>query len=148
MSSGGSAGDAGSVSQEATNFEDYNTSTDLVDSSVSIDEFATSPSSTTSSTGFEGSPEMGGSRTDTQGPSYDARYDSSGADPAVPADYRAGIGKTDYFNPKDTATSYSNNLKAEVRANQMAEEVGGADYEGDPIKLMDDRDYGDAGFDD
>ena len=119
MSSGGSAGDAGSVSQEATNFEDYNTSTDLVDSSVSIDEFATSPSSTTSSTGFEGSPEMGGSRTDTSGPSYDTSYDSSGADPAVPADYRAGIGKTDYFNPKDTATSYSNNLKAEVRANPI-----------------------------
>ena len=30
----------------------------------------------------------------------------------------------------------------------MAEDVGGADYEGDPINLMDDRDYGDAGFDD
>ena len=39
-------------------------------------------------------------------------------------------------------------IEAEVRANQMAEEVGGADYEGDPINLMDDRDYGDAGFDD
>ena len=39
-------------------------------------------------------------------------------------------------------------IEAEVRANQMAEDVGGADYEGDPINLMDDRDYGDAGFDD
>ena len=39
-------------------------------------------------------------------------------------------------------------IEAEVRANQMAEEVGGADYEGDPINLMDDRDYSDAGFDD
>ena len=39
MSSGGSAGDAGSTSQEATMEEDYNTgSTDLVDSSVSIEE--------------------------------------------------------------------------------------------------------------
>ena len=71
MSSGGSAGDAGSTSQEAANFEDYNTSTDLVDSSVSIDEFGTSPSnntsttSSTSNTGFEESPEMGGNRTST-----------------------------------------------------------------------------------
>ena len=49
MSNGGSAGSAGSTSQEATMEEDYNnTSTDLVDSSVSIDEFGTSPSSTTS----------------------------------------------------------------------------------------------------
>jgi len=39
-------------------------------------------------------------------------------------------------------------IEAEVRANQMADEVGEADYEGDPINLMDDRDYGDAGFDD
>ena len=71
MSSGGSAGDAGSTSQEAANFEDYNTSTDLVDSSVSIDEFGTSPSNntsttnSTSNTGFEESPEMGGNRTST-----------------------------------------------------------------------------------
>ena len=51
MSGGGSAGDAGSTSQEATMEEDYNTgSTDLVDSSVSIDEFATSPSNNTSTT--------------------------------------------------------------------------------------------------
>ena len=51
MSGGGSSGDAGSTSQEATNFEDYNnTSTDLVDPSVSIDEFATSPSNNTSTT--------------------------------------------------------------------------------------------------
>ena len=49
MSNGGSAGSAGSTSQESTMEEDYNnTSTDLVDSSVSIDEFGTSPSSTTS----------------------------------------------------------------------------------------------------
>jgi hypothetical protein len=42
-------------------------------------------------------------------------------------------------------------IEAEVRANQMADEAGEldqADYEGDPINLMDDRDYGDAGFDD
>ena len=42
-------------------------------------------------------------------------------------------------------------IEAEVRANQMAEQAGEldqADYEGDPINLMDDRDYGDAGFDD
>ena len=42
-------------------------------------------------------------------------------------------------------------IEAEVRANQMAEqadELDQADYEGDPINLMDDRDYGDAGFDD
>ena len=37
-------------------------------------------------------------------------------------------------------------IEAEVRANQMAEQAGEldqADYEGDPINLMDDRDYGD-----
>ena len=42
-------------------------------------------------------------------------------------------------------------IEAEVRANQMADQAGEldqADYEGDPINLMDDRDYGDAGFDD
>ena len=86
MSSGGSAGDAGSTSQEAANFEDYNTSTDLVDSSVSIDEFGTSPSnntsttSSTSNTGFEESPEMGGNRTstttttDSDGDDIDSQY--------------------------------------------------------------------------
>ena len=89
MSSGGSSGDAGSVSQEATAPEDYNTSTDLVDSSVSIDEFGTSPSnntsttSSTSDTGFEGSPEIGGSRTsntttttttDSDGDDIDSQY--------------------------------------------------------------------------
>ena len=71
MSGGGSAGDAGSTSQEATMEEDYNTSTDLVDPSVSIDEFGTSSSkstnttSSTSRTGFEGSPEMGSRTSNT-----------------------------------------------------------------------------------
>ena len=47
---GGEDGSAGSSSQEAANFDDYDDSTDLVDSSVSIDEFGTSPSNNTSTT--------------------------------------------------------------------------------------------------
>ena len=41
-------------------------------------------------------------------------------------------------------------IEAEVRAESMREQqyAGDADLEGDPINLMDDRDYGDAGFDD
>ena len=47
---GGEDGSAGSSSQEAANFDDYDTSTDLVDPSVSTDEFGTSPSNNTSTT--------------------------------------------------------------------------------------------------
>ena len=41
-------------------------------------------------------------------------------------------------------------IDAELRAESMREQqyAGDADLEGDPINLMDDRDYGDAGFDD
>jgi len=38
-------------------------------------------------------------------------------------------------------------IEAEVRAGQMAKDTD-ATYEGDPINLIDDRDYSDAGFDD
>ncbi len=40
-------------------------------------------------------------------------------------------------------------IEAEVRAESMKDQYrDDVDYEGDPINLMDDRDYGDAGFDD
>jgi hypothetical protein len=123
---GGEDGSAGSSAQEAANFDDYNTGTsqgrqdaESQYGSGSTGSYSYSDSGSDNSTGFEGSPEMGGSKTDTSGPSYDTSYDAGGADPAVPGDYRAGIGKTDYFNPNDTATSYSNNLKAEVDANPI-----------------------------
>ena len=123
---GGEDGSAGSSSQEAANFDDYNTGTsqgrqdaESQYGSGSTNSYSYSDSGSDNNTGFEGSPEMGGSRTDTSGPSYDTSYDASGADPAVPADHRAGIGKTDYFNPNDTATSYTNNLQAEIRANPI-----------------------------
>ena len=119
MSTGGSAGDAGSTSQEATNFEDYNTTTTEAPAADYDDSFASQNTSVTSDDGFTGSPEMGGSRTDTSGPTYDTTYDAGGQDPAVPSTYKAGIGKTDYFNPNDTATSYKNNLNAELRASPV-----------------------------
>ncbi len=121
---GGEDGSAGSSSQEAANFDDYNTGTsqgrqdaESQYGSGSVDSYSYSGSD--NSTGFEGSPEVGGSRTDTSGPAYDTSYDAGGLDPAVPAAHTAGIGKTDYFNPNDTATSYTNNLQAEVRANPI-----------------------------
>ena len=118
MSSGGSAGDAGSSSQEATNFEDYNTtSTDLVDSSVSIDEFGTSPSSTTSvdndysSQDNEEQQAIDAARTERTTTTYDA----GGQDPGVPSPYvDIGTKKTSYINPNDTGSNMVNNLRANV----------------------------------
>ena len=114
---GGEDGSAGSSSQEAANFDDYSYSPSQEAPAADYDDNFASQNTSTSSTGFEGSPEVGGSRTDTSGPSYDTSYDSGGADPAVPSAYRAGAKPTDYINPNDTATSYTNNLQAEVRAN-------------------------------
>ena len=126
MSSGGSAGDAGSTSQEATAPEDYNTSVsqgrqdaESQYGSGSTGSYSYSDSGSDNSTGFEGSPEIGGSRTDTSGPAYDTSYDAGGLDPAVPSGYKAGTKPTDYINPEDTATSYTNNLQAEIRANPI-----------------------------
>lgn len=116
---GGEDGSAGSSSQEAANFDDYSYSPSQDAPAADYDDSFASQNTSTSSTGFEGSPEVGGSRTDTSGPAYDTSYDAGGLDPAVPAAHTAGIGKTDYFNPNDTATSYTNNLQAEVRANPI-----------------------------
>jgi len=125
MSSGGSAGDAGSSSQEATAPEDYNTtSTDLVDSSVSIDEFGTSPSnntSTTSTTDFDDYSSQDNeeqqaidSATTTRN---DTTYDAGGQDPGVPSPYTdIGTKKTSYINPNDTGSNMVNNLRANVAA--------------------------------
>tara|TARA_R100001509_G_scaffold122934_1_gene76778 strand:+ start:838 stop:1665 length:828 start_codon:yes stop_codon:yes gene_type:complete len=116
---GGEDGSAGSSAQEAANFDDYSYSPSQDAPAADYDDSFASQNTSTSSTGFEGSPEMGGSRTDTSGPTYDTSYDSGGADPGVPSAYRAGAKRTDYINPNDTATSYSNNLQAEVRANPV-----------------------------
>ena len=123
MSGGGSAGDAGSTSQEATNFEDYDTaSTDLVDSSVSIDEFGTSPSnntSTTSTTDFddyssldnEEQQAIDAARTERTNTTYDA----GGQDPGVPSPYTdIGTKKTSYINPNDTGSNLANNIRANI----------------------------------
>ena len=93
MSSGGSAGDAGSSSQEATIEEDYNTNTSQgrqdaesqygADSRDSYSYSDSSSNSNNNTTGFEGSPEMGGSRTsntttttttDSDGDDIDSQY--------------------------------------------------------------------------
>ena len=87
MSSGGSAGDAGSSSQEATAPEDYNTNTSQGRQDAesqygadSRDSYSYSDSSSDNTTGFEGSPEIGGSRTstttttDSNGDDIDSQY--------------------------------------------------------------------------
>ena len=130
MSSGGSAGDAGSTSQEATNFEDYNTtSTDLVDSSVSIDEFATSPSNNTSTTNTtndyssqdnEEQQAIDAARTEN----INTTYDAGGLDPGVPSPYTdIGTKKTSYINPNDTGSNMVHNLRANV-ASDMSTATG------------------------
>jgi len=130
MSGGGSAGDAGSTSQEATNFEDYNTgSTDLVDSSVSIDEFATSPSNNTSTTNTtddyssldnEEQQAIDAARTEN----INTTYDAGGLDPGVPSPYTdIGTKKTSYINPNDTGSNLTNNLRANV-ASQTSTATG------------------------
>jgi hypothetical protein len=111
---GGEDGSAGSSAQEAANFEDYNT--DLVDSSVSIDEFGTSSSFDDYSSQDNEEQQAIDAATTTRN---NTTYDAGGQDPAVPANYKAGIGRTDYFNPNDTATSYKNNLSAELRASPV-----------------------------
>ena len=116
---GGEDGSAGSSAQEAANFDDYSYSPSQDAPAADYDDSFASQNTSTSSTGFEGSPEVGGSRTDTSGPTYDTTYDAGGQDPAVPSTYKAGIGRTDYFNPNDTATSYKNNLNAELRASPV-----------------------------
>lgn len=93
MSSGGSSGDAGSSSQEATAPEDYNTSVsqgrqdaESQYGSGSVGSYSSPDSSSDSNdnrTGFEGSPEIGGSRTsntttttttDSDGDDIDSQY--------------------------------------------------------------------------
>jgi len=87
MSSGGSAGDAGSSSQEATMEEDYNTSVSQgrqdAESQYGADSggsYSYSDSSSDNATGFEGSPEIGASRTttttttDSDGDDIDSQY--------------------------------------------------------------------------
>ena len=118
MSNGGSAGSAGSTSQEATMEEDYNnTSTDLVDSSVSIDEFGTSPSSTTSvddgysSQDNEEQQAIDAARTERT-ERTNTTYDAGGLDPAVPSFYKAGTKPGDYINDKDTGSNIVNNARA------------------------------------
>jgi len=123
MSSGGSSGDAGSSSQEATAPEDYNTtSTDLVDSSVSIDEFGTSPSnntSTTSTTDFDDYSSQDNEEqqaidtaTTTRN---DTTYDAGGQDPAVPSPYTdIGTRAGSYINPNDTGSNIVNNARANI----------------------------------
>ena len=126
MSSGGSAGDAGSTSQEATMEEDYNTgSTDLVDSSVSIDEFATSPSnntSTTSTTDFDDYPSLDNEEQQARDAETSTRnattYDAGGQDPGVPSPYTdIGTKRTSYINPNDTGSNLANNIRANIAAN-------------------------------
>ena len=127
MSGGGSAGDAGSSSQEATDPRDYETSsTDLVDSSVSIDEFGTSPSSTTSvddgysSQDNEEQQAIDAARTERTNTTYDA----GGQDPGVPSPYTdIGTKKTSYINPNDTGSNLTNNLRANV-ASQTSTPTG------------------------
>ena len=132
MSGGGSAGDAGSTSQEATNFEDYDTaSTDLVDSSVSIDEFGTSPSnntSTTSTTDFDDYSSLDNeeqqARDAETSTRNDTTYDAGGQDPGVPSPYTdIGTKKTSYINPNDTGSNMVNNLRANV-ASDMSTATG------------------------
>jgi len=121
MSSGGSAGDAGSTSQEATMEQDYNTtSTDLVDSSVSIDEFGTSPSNNTSTTNTtddyssqdnEEQQAIDAARTERTNTTYDA----GGQDPAVPSPYTdIGTRAGSYINPNDTGSNIVNNARANI----------------------------------
>ena len=127
MSGGGSAGDAGSSSQEATDPRDYETSsTDLVDSSVSIDEFGTSPSSTTSvddgysSQDNEEQQAIDAARTE----STNTTYDAGGQDPGVPSPYTdIGTKSTSYINPNDTGSNLTNNLRANV-ASQTSTATG------------------------
>tara|TARA_A100001388_G_C28746292_1_gene489655 strand:- start:721 stop:1632 length:912 start_codon:yes stop_codon:yes gene_type:complete len=119
---GGSAGDAGSSSQEATAPEDYYTSTDLVDSSVSIDEFATSPSnntSTTSTTDFDDYPSLDNeeqqARDAETSTRNDTTYDAGGQDPGVPSPYtNIGTKSTSYINPNDTGSNLVNNIRANI----------------------------------
>ena len=121
MSGGGSAGDAGSTSQEATDPRDYNTtSTDLVDSSVSIDEFGTSPSNNTSTTNttddYSSLDNEEQQARDAETSTRNATtYDAGGQDPGVPSPYTdIGTKSTSYINPNDTGSNLANNIRANI----------------------------------
>ena len=127
MSGGGSAGDAGSVSQEVTAPEDYKTtSVDLVDSSVSINEFGTSPSNNTnntSTTNTTSTIDDYSSLDNEEQQAIDAEtssrndttYDVGGQDPGVPSPYTdIGTKTTSYINPNDTGSNLVNNIRANI----------------------------------
>ena len=117
MSSGGSAGDAGSTSQEATAPEDYTSDYGYGTADEGYADVSTTSTTTDSgsdnSTGFEGSPEIGGSRVDTTAP--DTSYDAGGQDPGVPSPYTDVGAKTgSYINPNDTGSNLVNNIRANI----------------------------------
>ena len=114
MSSGGSAGDAGSTSQEATAPEDYTSDYGYATADEGYaDVSSTSTTTDSGSSGFEGSPEMGGSRVDTTAP--DTSYDAGGQDPGVPSPYTdVGTKAGSYINPNDTGSNIVNNARANI----------------------------------
>ena len=117
MSSGGSAGDAGSTSQEATAPEDYTSDYGYGTADEGYADVSTTSTTTDSgsdnSTGFEGSPEIGGSRVDTTAP--DTSYDAGGQDPGVPSPYTdVGTKTGSYINPNDTGSNLVNNIRANI----------------------------------
>ena len=103
--------------------EDYNTgSTDLVDSSVSIDEFGTSPSNNTSTTNTTDFDDYSSQDNEEQQAidtatttRNDTTYDAGGQDPGEPSPYTdIGTRAGSYINPNDTGSNIVNNARANI----------------------------------
>ena len=123
MSSGGSSGDAGSSSQEATAPEDYTTDYGYATADDGYADVSTTSStnntSTTSTTDFDDYSSQDNEEqqaidtaTTTRN---DTTYDAGGQDPGVPSPYTdIGTRAGSYINPNDTGSNIVNNARANI----------------------------------